>query len=448
MRRAVGPDRTLGIRVSADEFLLGGLTLDDMTDIVRRLVDAVQVDFVDVSHSAYHGSYTISTQMADMAFAAETFQPLTRAVGAALDGAARRPVVMTACRYTDVARAEAMLAPGGADMVGMARAHIADPAIVAKARGGREAETTPCISCNQGCAGMLALNLAITCLTNPRAGREGDWPLPALTRARDFRRVAVVGAGPAGLEAAAVAAERGYRVTLHESEPAVGGALRWTRTMPLRHEFGRLLDRQAARIEAAGVDLCLGRSAPEDLAESADIVFWAAGAVPRGQPLASGGAALTLEAALADPESLGRRVVLVDALGTWSVVSVAEWLADRGVAATLVAPTGTPGWTISLYSSFALRERLRAKRVRIVAGQALADAGDGVARLTDLSLGAPGETVEADSVIAPVPARPRVPPAFRRADGTAPRVVTIGDSLSARTALEAVFEGHEAALRL
>ena len=142
----------MGIRISADEFLQGGLTLNDMCDVVVRLAKAVQNDFVNISHSAYHGSYTISTQMADMAFRNEQFRYLTNAISNALDKLPRKPVVMSVCRYNTIDLAEEMLSLGKADMIGMARAHVADPEIVNKARTGRSDETLPCIGCNQGCA--------------------------------------------------------------------------------------------------------------------------------------------------------------------------------------------------------------------------------------------------------------------------------------------------------
>lgn len=445
VRQRIGADRTLGIRISADEYLPGGLTLDDMTGIVRHLVDAVQVDFVNVSHSAYHGSYTVSTQMADMAFRLQDFQPLTNAISAALDGMARKPAIMTVCRYQRIAQAEEMLATGATDMVGMARAHIADPAIVAKARKGREEETTPCIGCNQGCAGMLALNLAITCLSNPAAGREAQWPAPKpSTRTGRARRVLVVGGGPGGMEAAATAAELGHDVTLAERSDTLGGSLLWAARMPQRREFGALLDSQKARIDRAGVSVRLGFEAGADAARRFDAVVYATGAAPRAQTLPSGLRTLTLEASLDDPDALGRNVTLVDMLGTWSVVSVAEWLADLGKSVTLVSPAGAPGWTISMYSGFAMRKRLYDKRVRVIQGQALADFRDGTVYLTDLSLGIGGERLAADSVIAPLAARPRMPK-DAATDSERPRTFAVGDCQSARTALEAVFEGHEAA---
>lgn len=442
VRKRVGPDRTLGLRISADEFMEGGLTLQDMCRIIHGLASGTQVDFVNVSHSAYHGSYTVSTQMADMAFDHEQFQPLTRAIRAALDGVANVPRVMTVCRYREIAQAERMIASGGADMVGMARAHIADPDIVRKAKQGRETETIPCIGCNQGCANFLALNLAITCLTNPRAGREATWPTPAQDRAASARRVLVVGGGPAGMEAAATAAERGHSVTLWDLSDRLGGALNWAVEMPLRREFAKLLSRQQARLDAAGVTVALEREATAQNLPEAEAVIWATGADPVGQDLRSGGAALTLQSALADTAALGSDVLLVDHLGGWSVVSVAEHLADLGKRVTLLAPSGIPGWTISMYSAFALRHRLRRKKVRIIGQHALVDHADGHAVLRDLSLDTEFE-LAASAVIAPLAGRPRngLP---EQAEG--PDIqVAVGDCLSARTALEAVFEGHEAA---
>ena len=445
VRGRIGPDQTLGLRISADEFMEGGLALEEMCKVVRVLAEQTQVDYVNVSHSAYHGSYTVSTQMADMAFRLEEFQPLTRAISAALEEVGHRPKVMTACRYQKIGQAEGMIATGDADMVGMARAHIADPEIVRKAKEGREAETTPCIGCNQGCANFLALNLAITCLTNPRAGREADWPMPVRIASSKAKRVLVVGGGLAGMEAAATAAELGHAVTLIERSDRLGGALNWIAEMPLRQEFGRLLDRQKARLEASNVTVMLETEATTDTLSGSEAVIWAMGADPVGQPLRSGGTALTMQAALADPAKLGDEVLLVDHLGGWSVVSLAEHLADLGKRVALIAPSGTPGWTISMYSAFALRHRLREKKVRIIGHHALLDHLGGKAVLRDLSIDTETE-IPASAVIAPLAGRPRDP---LRAGVNGPAIqIAVGDCLSARTALEAVFEGHEAARQL
>ena len=123
VRSAIG-DQTMGIRISADEFMENGLGLSDMCKITRKLVLEFKIDFINISHSAYHGSYTISTQMADMAFKNEEFQHLTEALSVAIADVPNKPVIMSVCRYNTMELAETMLAKGTADMVGMARAHI------------------------------------------------------------------------------------------------------------------------------------------------------------------------------------------------------------------------------------------------------------------------------------------------------------------------------------
>ena len=444
VRAAVGNAVAMGIRISADEFLAGGLALADMQRITRALCAAVRIDFVNVSHSAYHGSATISMQMADMAFAHDHFHHLPRGIAASLAETADPPPVFAVCRFRSVADAEAMLAGGDIAMVGMARAHVADPALVRKAAEGREAETRPCIGCNQGCAGFLAQSLPITCLSNPTAGREADWPAdipPATTP----KRVLVIGGGPAGMEAAAVAARRGHRVTLWEAGSELGGALRWNARMTKRRDLLLLVEAQADALHHAGVEVRLNTAATPDslVAADADTIILATGASPSTTPLAHG-TALTMEAALADDAALGPHVVVEDRLGSWAIAGFIEHLADAGHQVTVLAPAGTPGWQVNIYSSFAWRQRLRDARVRILPLHA-AQSWDGTTLvITDLSTGETATLPGATALVAPAHAIPndalmRAHPARSNVD-----VRQIGDCLAARSALEAVFEGHEA----
>jgi len=454
VRAAVGDRAALGIRISADEFLEGGLTLADMQRITPALCDAASVDFVHVSHSAYHGSRTISTQMADMAFPADAFHHLPRGIAASLRAAGHDLPVFAVCRFRTVAEAETFLAASpDVAMVGMARAHIADPALVNKAREGREDEQRPCISCNQGCAGFLAQSLAITCLTNPAAGREASWN--GVARADSRKRVLVVGGGPCGMEAAAIAAARGHQVELWEASEKLGGALAWTEAMKMRRDFGLLLGAQHRALERHGVAVQLGRraNAASIVAHDAKAIVLATGAEPSAQQLAGGGVAMTMEAALAAPDTLPASLVVLDVLGSWAVAGFIEWLAglDRGV--TVVAPSGTPGWQVNIYSAYAWRTRLRDKGVRIIGHHSI-DSFDG-ARVTlrDLSTGEIGETITAGAVIAPAHGAPRdrLHAELRTlfaARNQAPTLRLVGDCASPRSALEAVFEGHEAARNL
>jgi hypothetical protein len=411
----------------------------------------VAVDFVNVSHSAYHGSYTISTQMADMAFPPDSFHHLPRGIAAALREAGREVPVFAVCRFRSVAAAEAMLADGDIAMVGMARAHIAEPALVRLAAEGREAEGRPCLSCNQGCAGFLAQSLAITCLANPRAGREAEWPEPPSPAAAP-RRVLVLGGGPAGMEAAATAARRGHQVELWEASDRLGGALAWTERHPaLRGEMAQLLDHQRGALQRAGVSLVFNRHADADavLAAAPDAVVLALGAEPAGIAFPGGGTGLTMEQVLAAPDAMPRRVALQDSLGSFAIAGFVEWLAGTGREVTLIAPTGTPGWQVNIYSSFAWRQRLKQAGVRILALRAVhAWRGPGDAVLADLSTSSLEEVSLFDAVIAPahglardgLAAELRARVAGRNA---APSLHLVGDCASPRSAIEAVFEGHE-----
>jgi hypothetical protein len=429
VRATIGTRAAMGIRISADEFLEAGLTLADMQRITAALAADVQLDFINVSHSAYHGSATMSTQMADMAFAQNSFHHLPRGIAAAVP----HVPVFAVCRFRTIAEAEEMLAPGDIAMVGLARAHMADPAIVRKAAEGREAETRPCIGCNQGCAGFLALSLPITCLANPAMGREGEWPD---THAVTAKRILVVGGGPAGMETAGIAVKRGHHVTLWEASPHLGGALRQPVALGIRADFQALLDAQIAAL--SGVHVQTNRRATADaiLAGDFDAVVIATGATPTSMP-----GALTMEAALANPEALGDHVTFEDRLGSFAIAGFIEWLAATGRKVTILAPTGTPAWLVNIYSSFAWRARLRDKSVRILPLHTAESLTDGTLHLRELSTGEPVTIEGVTALIAPTHATPD--DALAAALQGHIEIHLAGDAAAARSALEAIFEGHE-----
>jgi dimethylglycine catabolism A len=447
VRDAVGHRLAVGVRISADEFLPDGLHLADMQQVVTQLCAAVELDFVNVSHSAYHGSATISTQMADMAFARDAFHALPRGIAAALRDAGHDVPVFAVCRFRSVAEAEEMLAEGDIAMVGMARAHIADAALVRKAAEGREIETRPCIACNQGCAGFLALSLPITCLANAATGREAEWPLPLPAMSERHRRIVVIGGGPAGMEAALTAAGRRHEVVLWEAQNLPGGALRWATTMPKRRDFGLLLDYQRGAAERAGVVMHFGKrvTAEDVLACGADAVVIATGAKAMAAALPD---ALTMEQALAAPDVLGPCIAVQDTLGSWAIAGFVEWLADSGRQVMLIVPGGTPGWQVNIYSGYAWRQRLRERSVRILPLKTVTDFAEGVLTVQDLTSGAIERISGIDTLVAPTHALPDDSLINELQSATsgrnAPQIVAVGDCVAARSALEAVFEGHQA----
>ncbi|MFT4726447.1 MAG: 2,4-dienoyl-CoA reductase-like NADH-dependent reductase (Old Yellow Enzyme family) [Granulosicoccus sp.] len=455
VRAAIGHEVALGIRISADEFLPDGLGVDDMCEIVPLLLQETAVDFVNVSHSAYHGSYTIATQMADMSFPFGTFLPLTTRINRALSELPVKPLVMTACGYRSVENAETVLAAKHADMIGMARAHIADPAIVNKALLGHEESTIPCIGCNQGCAGMLEKGLAITCLSNPRAGLEQQWSSLEDLPVRTGRRVLVVGGGPGGSEAAATAAAMGHSVTLWEQSDRLGGELNWTEVMPLRAEFQPLLRSLKHRLSEHKVEVHLNRLATAGAIQALapDSLILATGAIAKHESFSDGGSGLTLQQALHDVDALGQHVVLQDVTGSWAVASTVEHLVDLGKSVTVVVPGGAPAWMINIYSLFALRRRWVEKHIRIIANHRIQSYYDQNVLLTDLSTGDDGATLPATAVIASGHggSNSSLNNELTNLQFNGKlniNIVAVGDCQAPRTALEAIFEGHEAARNL
>ena len=230
VRRAAGSGATVGIRLSADELVPGGLGLDESRAIVRRLEASGQLDFVDVSAGTDSDLMSLAEHIPSMYFPPAN---LVR-FAAAIKPVTRLPV-FCAGAIRDPAVAEEIVASGKADMVGMTRAHIADPHVVRKLREGRSEDIRRCIGCMQACLEALANGLPIGCVYNPVTGREGEWA--TIEPASRSRRVVVVGGGPAGLEAARVAALRGHRVVLLEASKMLGGQLHLAARLPKRENF-------------------------------------------------------------------------------------------------------------------------------------------------------------------------------------------------------------------
>ena len=443
VRTAIGSDVCMGIRISGDEYLDGGLQVSDMERILPRILAEVDLDFVNVSHSAYHASVSLSTQMADMEMSAAPFRHVTRRITKAIRRAGYSVPTIAVCKIRSLAEADAIVARGDADLVGMARAHIADPDLVRKSLEGREDEIRPCIGCNQGCAGFLERGLPITCLVNPAVGREQTWAEPSAVPSPHLRRVLVVGAGPAGLEAAWVAAARGHDVEVWEREAEVGGAWRWLRTMPLRHDALALLEYQVGACHRNGVRIRTGLEATVASvgAYQPQVVVIATGATPSRLRLPDGTSTLTLQEALEAPWRIGPTVALVDLTGEWAALSVAEHLARLGHRLAVVTPAPSVAWQVTRYSAFGLFDRLRRLSVSLHPLRLALGHANGTLTMQDVSSGS-HEELPVDSVVGADygTSKDGLASPLREAGFT---VRIVGDAVTPRTGLEAVFEGHE-----
>jgi 2,4-dienoyl-CoA reductase-like NADH-dependent reductase (Old Yellow Enzyme family) len=446
LRQELGPSACLGIRLSAEEYVPEGLTLEQAREIAARAAHEVQIDFIHVTHSAYHMSRSLGTQMADMGVDGSPFRELPGAIREATAQARHRPAILTVCKYRGLDEAGEMIRRGDADLVGLARAHLAEPELVRKWREGRVDEVTPCIGCNQGCAQNLEKNIALTCFVNPRAGRESQWRKPELEPARAVREVWVVGGGPAGLEAAATAAARGHRVTLLEREGRLGGRLSLAAGLRLREDFGLWLDFAQRRLERLGVEVRLGQDAsPESLmATGVERIILATGAQPVAWQLPNGAPALTLDEAAVGDFS-GRAIAVYDETGDWGALGLVEHLSASGASVTVLTPGAAVLWRTTIYSSTTTFARWRDRKIRLrpLRRPVALRLGEGL-EVEDTSCGEREILSGIDALIACVPPRVSNPlEAPLRAAGL--DVQLVGDCMAPRNALEAIFEGHRAA---
>ena len=343
--------------------------------------------------------------------------------------------------------AERALEAGQADFVAVGRGLLADSGWVAKARTGQVGRIRPCIGIVQDCRRYAG---GVTCTINPRLGREAEWPEPEADD-REPRRVVVAGGGPAGLEAARVAAEAGHSVVLFEREHVVGGQLRQAAAGPTREElldFVFYLERELDRL---GVDVRLGAAAtPADVvAAKPDLFVCATGAVPEPPAFAVSGGARVITAwdllGGGGGEIPKRAVVVDDGGGFWQGVSAAEYLAERGADVELATPARAVGLAIPEESVANVHRRLRSNGVRFRPLSQVARVDGATVHLADVISGEPAET-SADLVV--VVSSLRVEDGLLTAlVGSVPHLVAIGDCAAPRRLNHAVLEANLALRR-
>ncbi len=341
VRRRVGPDFVVGVRISLSDFIPGALAVEDAVRVARALEQDGHIDYVNLTAAGYHNIF-MAIQPSDEPDG--YLLDLTTEVKAAVD---RLPVfAVGGIKHADLA--EEVIASGKADMVAMTRAQIADPEFANKVREGRENELYHCIRGNQGCIGKVFKGLPISCTVNPATGREGR--LSTIPPADDPGRWLVVGGGPAGMKAAETLARRGHDVVLAEREDRLGGQVNLILRTAGRAEFGWIVRDLEAQMGRLGVEILLGTEATPDYVSSreTDGVIVATGAVPTRTGFSSVNPlvdrlpgvdqdnVVTGWDVLLETRPVGKRVVVLDDDGTRYAAGIAEALLDRGADVELV----------------------------------------------------------------------------------------------------------------
>lgn len=440
VRDRLDDDMPLGVRVCADEMDETGLDAEEALAVCRAVDGTGLADYLSInlgSTSSFRGGVHV---VAPMALPPGYIAPYARAIRSAVG----LPVIATG-RINEPRVAERLLAEGAADLCGMTRAQICDPELAAKSREGRADTIRVCIACNQACIGHGAKGAPISCIQYPESGREQTF-LPRPRAARRLR-VFVAGGGPAGLKAAAVAAECGHSVTLYEASEELGGQALIAARFPGREEFRRLATNLAGEARRAGVETLIGATLTPTLVREGgpDAVIVATGARDRPVPAEFDGHVVSAWQVALDEAEPGHRVVIADRRLDWSALGAAEKLARAGREVRLAVIGDVPGQNVPAgVRSHALGE-LDSLGVEARPHLALTGFGDGVARFRhtlsarEVNLSGVDTLVLAEGAVSNT--------SLEEGLADYPGIIRLaGDCLSPRSAEEAVLEGLRSGL--
>jgi 2,4-dienoyl-CoA reductase-like NADH-dependent reductase (Old Yellow Enzyme family) len=453
IRRECGEDFVIGLAISYSPAFAGAtLSAEALCEIVDLHDRTGHVDYVTVGYGSY-------LEFDGIIPAFTHAEKLTTPLTTMLKGIVKTARITSEAGIRTPENAETILGSGEADLVSIVRGQIADPHLARKVSEGRADDIRGCISCNQMCWGRRSRDYWISCLINPSAGREFEWGGDRFTPAAAARSVLVVGAGPAGLEAARAAAERGHRVEIVEAAPVIGGQFRLAGLQPRRAQILDLLGWYERQFDRLGVTLRLNTFLDSDDigAHPAEAVILATGSLPDPEgfqrwlpaeprlPGIENGHVFSPEDVLRREARPGHAVILYDEGSNWRGVGTAWWLAEAGHQVTIVTPEPFIGREIARTAADgAARRALAALGVRFITESLIARWHGNGATVRSLLTGAEDE-VAASALVMATTNRSFDPFPEHFAGKTTLR---IGDCAAPRLAAYAFHDGRKAALAL
>jgi 2,4-dienoyl-CoA reductase-like NADH-dependent reductase (Old Yellow Enzyme family) len=442
IRSKVADGFVVGMRISGSEIDEQGLTEDEVLEAVAQLGESIDYVHVTLGTSAsLGGAIHIAPPM--------SMKPAYVVPYAArIKRQSRIPVFVTG-RINQPQDAEAVLAANHADVCGMTRALISDPEMPNKTMRGELEDIRACIACNQACIGHFHKGYSISCIQNPVSGRELRFG--SLSRAPQRKNVMVIGGGPAGMKAAAIAAQRGHHVTLFEAERRLGGQAVLAQLLPRRAEFGGLITNLERELVLAGVQVRKGVRVDRAMIAAAapDVAIVATGALPYRPEFPQEGELQIVDAwqVLRGLAVTGHSVVVIDWRSDWIGIGIAEYLAQQGRSVRLAVYGIAAGETLPFYVRDDAAATLHKLGVKVLPYMRLYGSDSDSVYLQHIGS---GEAVVIDKVDALVLCTGHTP--VDELSGSLEDleldVRVIGDAASPRTAEEAVYEGLKVAAEI
>ena len=443
VRKALGPDLLLGVRMY-DDLVDYSLDLDDLKFMAPLLESTGMLDYFNVWLGVVPDLRSGRVHWGPHYYEPGQFAYLAAGVKEVVS----LPVIGVG-RIDSPATAEQILVEGKMDLVGMVKALIADPHLPNKAREGRAEDIRYCIGCTQSCAGHVYLGLGVSCIYNPVTGKEREWAetVPAV----QAKKVVVVGGGPAGMEAARVAAERGHRVVLFEKADRLGGQINLVMKTPKRDNFEEIILFFERQLPKLGVDLRTSCEADVDevLAEKPDSVIIATGSTPhRPQiPGIDGKNVVNTWDVLRGTAEMGDRVVVVDTQGRPEGSVVAEYLAEMGKQVEIVTGLQYVGREISPPVWHHMIENLMKRGVVLTPFTGVFEVLEDSLYVYNTVTWEPRYIQEVDTVVLAAGGESENG-LYHRLRGKAEELRLIGDSFQPRDIEVATVEGHEVGVEL
>ncbi|MEZ5824121.1 MAG: FAD-dependent oxidoreductase [Geminicoccaceae bacterium] len=452
IRQLCGEDFIIGMAISADPDIEVALSIENLQEITAWHDERGLIDYVTCGTGSYFDFHKL---IPTVLYEDKLGAPFAEA----LKQVTKHALVQAESHIRTPENANTVIGAGQADMVSIVRGQIADPHMARKAMEGRLEDVRPCLSCNQKCWGRRHRDLYISCVINPSAGHEFLWGGDRFERTENPRKVLVVGGGPAGLECARVAAERGHRVILAEAGSKLGGQFRLAGAQPRRAQIQDYIDWQERQLSRLQVEIRLNTFVEaEDIAAfDADVLVVATGSLPPGtgfqralpamaeMPGAELANVHSIQEVMAREARPGKRVVIIDEMGHWHGPGTAWHLAEAGHEVTLVASHAAIAARLTATAAdWPLRKRLKKLGVRTLVEHAVKSWDGEDATLVDLR---DGETfrIEADSLVLAT-ATESLSDLADTVTGIETR--TIGDATAPRLADMAIYDGRLLGMRL